>query len=505
MSRDDLLKVNADIVSSVTQQVVAQESPDTILIVVSNPLDVMTYVAYMESGFPSARVMGMAGVLDTARYRAFLKMELGVSIRDIDAMLLGGHGDTMTPLPRFTFVGTQPVTDLIPEARLDEIIERTKKGGGELVGLMGTSAWYAPGAGAAEMVEAIVKDSNRVLPAAAWVTGEYGLNEMFHRRPGPPGQGRRKGDRGPEAQRRGVGDDAEVRRGRAGGPGRVPEDQGRRVAQPPPGAAAADGRRRSTPSSGAVSVSSAGRRGPSAPRARPVARTTYTPGAHAEASMGTRCTPAGIGASERKTRRPSASNASTRTVCASPSVSAERRACRPVGLGAAASPSASAAGARVSPATGRCPYSTPRTDANSKRYSPVSPNRSGSSGPMPAANGGGGGSAIVLTAFSCGHGVVDPADADRPLPRVEVAGRRLAAARHLGPEVGAEVAEEDRLGAVLAYDEVCRLRVEAEQALGCGDPRRGRGAEVVGVGRLDAVRRRRRRSPRGRCAGESSR
>ena len=178
MSRDDLLKVNSDIVSSVTRQVV-EKSPDTILIVVSNPLDVMTYVAYMESGFPSQRVMGMAGVLDTARYRAFLKMELGVSVRDIQAMLLGGHGDSMTPLPRYTFIGTQPVTDLIDEARLDEIIDRTKKGGGEIVGLMGTSAWYAPGAGAAEMVEAIVKDSNRVLPAAAWVTGQYGLEDLF--------------------------------------------------------------------------------------------------------------------------------------------------------------------------------------------------------------------------------------------------------------------------------------------------------------------------------------
>ncbi len=123
--------------------------------------------------------MGMAGVLDTARYRAFLKMELGVSVRDIQAMLLGGHGDSMTPLPRFTTIGSQPVTDLIEASRLDEIIERTKKGGGEIVGLMGTSAWYAPGAGAAEMVEAIVKDSNRVLPAAAWVTGQYGLEDMF--------------------------------------------------------------------------------------------------------------------------------------------------------------------------------------------------------------------------------------------------------------------------------------------------------------------------------------
>jgi malate dehydrogenase len=178
MSRDDLLAKNAAIVSDVTNKVVA-ESPDTILIVVSNPLDVMTYVAYMESGFPSQRVVGMAGILDTARYRAFLKMELDVSVRDINAMLLGGHGDSMTPLPRFTTVGSQPVTDLIAADRLDEIINRTKKGGGEIVGLMGTSAWYAPGAGAAEMVEAIVKDSKRVLPCAAWVTGQYGLEDMF--------------------------------------------------------------------------------------------------------------------------------------------------------------------------------------------------------------------------------------------------------------------------------------------------------------------------------------
>ncbi|HLT47374.1 MAG TPA: malate dehydrogenase [Rubricoccaceae bacterium] len=178
MSRDDLLKVNADIVRGVTEQVVSR-SPDTILIIVSNPLDVMTYVAYTESGFPSARVMGMAGVLDTARYRAFLAEELDVSVRDIQAMLLGGHGDTMVPLPRFTSIAGKPLPELLPESRIDEIVERAKKGGGEIVALMGTSAWYAPGAAAAEMVEAIVKDSNRVLPAAAWVTGQYGLNDLF--------------------------------------------------------------------------------------------------------------------------------------------------------------------------------------------------------------------------------------------------------------------------------------------------------------------------------------
>jgi malate dehydrogenase len=178
MSRDDLLAKNASIVRSVTEEFV-EKSPNAILIVVSNPLDVMTYVAYMTSGFPSHRVMGMAGVLDTARFRSFLAMELNVSVKDIQAMLLGGHGDTMVPLPRYTTVAGTPVTDLLSAERIDEIVERTKGGGGEIVGLMGTSAWYAPGAAAAEMVEAIIKDSNRVVPAAAWVTGEYGCDGMF--------------------------------------------------------------------------------------------------------------------------------------------------------------------------------------------------------------------------------------------------------------------------------------------------------------------------------------
>jgi malate dehydrogenase len=178
MSRDDLLAKNAEIVRSVTEQFV-ETSPDAILIIVSNPLDVMTYVSYMASGFPSQRVMGMAGVLDTARYRAFLSMELGVSVRDIQAMLLGGHGDTMVPLPRYTTVAGTPLTDLLPADKIDAIVERTKVGGGEIVKLMGTSAWYAPGAAAAEMAEAIIKDNNRVLPAAAWTTGQYGLDGLF--------------------------------------------------------------------------------------------------------------------------------------------------------------------------------------------------------------------------------------------------------------------------------------------------------------------------------------
>lgn len=178
MSRDDLLSKNAEIVRSVTEEFVAR-SPDAILIVVSNPLDVMTYVAFTTSEFPGHRVMGMAGVLDTARYRAFIAMELGVSVRDIQALLMGGHGDTMVPLPRYTTIGGVPLEQHLDRSRIDEIVERTKMGGGEIVKLMGTSAWYAPGAAAAEMVESIVKDAGRVLPCAAWLTGEYGLNELF--------------------------------------------------------------------------------------------------------------------------------------------------------------------------------------------------------------------------------------------------------------------------------------------------------------------------------------
>ena len=178
MSRDDLLAINAKIVKSVTESFAAH-SPDAILIIVSNPLDVMTYVAYMASGFPSHRVMGMAGVLDTARYRSFIAMELGVSVRDIQALLMGGHGDTMVPLPRYTTVGGIPLTELMDASTIEAIVERTKKGGGEIVKLMGTSAWYAPGAAAAEMAEAMVKDSGRVLPCAAWLTGQYGLNDLF--------------------------------------------------------------------------------------------------------------------------------------------------------------------------------------------------------------------------------------------------------------------------------------------------------------------------------------
>ena len=178
MSRDDLLAKNASIVKSVTEQFVAH-SPDSILIVVSNPLDVMAYVAYMTSGFPSHRVMGMAGVLDTARYRAFISMELGASVKDIQALLMGGHGDTMVPLPRYTTVGGIPLPELLDDEKIGAIVDRTKFGGGEIVKLMGTSAWYAPGAAAAQMVESIVKNSGRVLPCAAWLTGQYGEEGIF--------------------------------------------------------------------------------------------------------------------------------------------------------------------------------------------------------------------------------------------------------------------------------------------------------------------------------------
>lgn len=178
MTRDDLIQTNAGIVKSVTENVV-KHSPNAILIIVSNPLDVMTYQAHLVSKFPRERVIGMAGILDTARYRAFLAEELNVSPKDIQAVLMGGHGDTMVPLPRYTTVGGIPVMELISKEKLDAIIERTKTGGGELVKLMGTSAWYAPGAAAAQMVEAIVKDQRRVFPVCLKLEGEYGINDCY--------------------------------------------------------------------------------------------------------------------------------------------------------------------------------------------------------------------------------------------------------------------------------------------------------------------------------------
>lgn len=178
MSRDDLISINAGIVKSVTENVV-KYSPDTIIVVVSNPLDVMTYASFASAHLPKTKVMGMAGILDTARYRAFLAEALDVSPRDIQALLMGGHGDTMVPLPRYTTVSGIPVTELIDQDKLDAIVKRTINGGGELVNLMGTSAWYAPGSAAAQMVEAIVMDQKRIFPCCIKLEGEYGLNNMF--------------------------------------------------------------------------------------------------------------------------------------------------------------------------------------------------------------------------------------------------------------------------------------------------------------------------------------
>jgi malate dehydrogenase len=178
MSRDDLIATNAGIVRSVTENII-KHSPDCIIIVVSNPLDVMTYCAFLTSKFDSRKVFGMAGILDTARYRAFLAEALNISPKDVQAVLMGGHGDTMVPLPRYTTVAGIPVTELIAEDKLEAIVDRTKKGGGELVNLMGTSAWYAPGAAAAQMVESVVKDSRRIFPCCAMLNGEYGLNDIY--------------------------------------------------------------------------------------------------------------------------------------------------------------------------------------------------------------------------------------------------------------------------------------------------------------------------------------
>jgi len=178
MSRDDLIATNAGIVRSVTENIV-EHSPDAIIIIVSNPLDVMCYCAYLTANIDSSRVFGMAGILDTARFRAFLAEALNVSPKDIQTVLMGGHGDTMVPLPRYTTVAGIPVTELIAEDKLTAIIERTKKGGGEIVNLLGTSAWYAPGAAAAQMVEAIVRDQKRIFPCCAWLQGEYGLKDIY--------------------------------------------------------------------------------------------------------------------------------------------------------------------------------------------------------------------------------------------------------------------------------------------------------------------------------------
>ncbi len=179
MSREDLIRVNADITRDCISKA-APLSPNAVIIMVNNPLDTMTYLAKQVSGFPKNRVVGQAGVLDTARYRTFIAMEAGVSVEDIQAMLMGGHGDEMVPLPRFTTISGIPVTEFISQERLNAIIERTRKGGGEIVNLLKTgSAYYAPSAATVQMVEAILRDKKRVLPCACYLEGEYGLNDIY--------------------------------------------------------------------------------------------------------------------------------------------------------------------------------------------------------------------------------------------------------------------------------------------------------------------------------------
>ncbi|MGD8344467.1 MAG: malate dehydrogenase [Desulfobacterales bacterium] len=179
MSRDDLIGTNAGIVKTVTEQVTAA-SPNSILIIVSNPLDAMCHVAHQVSGFPKERVIGMAGVLDSARFRAFIAMELNVSVENTHAFVLGGHGDTMVPLPRYSTVAGIPITELMPQDRIDALVDRTRNGGAEIVSLLKTgSAYYAPASAAVEMAESILKDKKKILPCAVYLEGEYGINDLF--------------------------------------------------------------------------------------------------------------------------------------------------------------------------------------------------------------------------------------------------------------------------------------------------------------------------------------
>jgi malate dehydrogenase len=178
MSRDDLLRINKNIVQSVTEEAV-KHSPDAVIIVVTNPLDAMCHAALEKSGFPSARVLGQAGVLDSARFRAFIAMELDVSPKDVNAFVLGGHGDTMVPLPRYSTVAGIPITKWLSAERIEEIVDRTRDGGGEIVRLLGTSAYYAPAASTVEMVEAVLLDQNRILPCSTYLTGEFGINDLY--------------------------------------------------------------------------------------------------------------------------------------------------------------------------------------------------------------------------------------------------------------------------------------------------------------------------------------
>jgi len=178
MSRDDLIQTNVNIVKDVSENI-KKHAPNAVVIVVSNPLDAMVYTAWKVTGFPTNQIIGQAGCLDVARYKTFIAKETGFSVEDINALLLGGHGDDMVPLPRFTNISGIPVTQFINEKRLDEIVQRAKKGGGEIVELMGTSAYYAPASGVIQMVEAIVKDKKRILPCAAYCDGEFDINGYF--------------------------------------------------------------------------------------------------------------------------------------------------------------------------------------------------------------------------------------------------------------------------------------------------------------------------------------
>ena len=179
MSREDLLEINKKVIESVVAQVV-ERSPQAVLIMVTNPLDTMTYLAFKKSGFPKQRVIGMAGILDTARFKAFIAMELGVSVEDIQALLLGGHGDEMVPLPRYTTISGIPLSQFLPKETIDRLVDRTRKGGGEIVNLLKTgSAFYAPSAAAIQMTEAILKDKKRILPCCVYLDGEYGLKDIY--------------------------------------------------------------------------------------------------------------------------------------------------------------------------------------------------------------------------------------------------------------------------------------------------------------------------------------
>jgi len=178
MSREDLLEINKKVIESVVAQVV-ERSPQAVLIMVTNPLDTMTYLAFKKSGFPKQRVIGMAGILDTSRFKAFIAMELGVSVEDIQALLLGGHGDEMVPLPRYTTISGIPLSQFLPKETIDRLVDRTRKGGGEIVNLLKTgSAFYAPSAAAIQMTEAILKDKKRILPCCVYLDGEYGLKDI---------------------------------------------------------------------------------------------------------------------------------------------------------------------------------------------------------------------------------------------------------------------------------------------------------------------------------------